>query len=330
VVLSAHAPESNEERCLKYRQLGSSMLSVSEIAFGSWLNFSDQAGRKNAIACVHRALDLGITLLDTANVYGRGAAEEVLGEALAGIPRDRYVLATKVFFPMSSTDQGLSRGQILKQIDASLRRLRTEYVDLYQCHRYDEHAPLEETLQALSDIVRSGKVRYIGFSEWPLEPIHAALAMPQMEKFVSSQPQYSLLHRQPEDALLPLCAAHGISQIVWSPLAQGVLTGKYRPGMPLPPQSRAVNDAINGFLNEEWLKAPLLSAVGELRPLAAQACLSLAQFCLAWVLRQPNVASAIVGASRPEQLDENVGAVNSSVPRELFAQAEDIIGRVAA
>jgi 1-deoxyxylulose-5-phosphate synthase len=330
MVLSSLALDHLEEGCLKYRQLGSSKLSVSEIAFGSWLNFSDLAARQNAIACVHRALDLGITLLDTANVYGRGTAEDVLGEALAGIPRDRYVLATKAFFPMSSTDQGLSRAQILKQIDASLRRLRTEYVDLYQCHRHDEHTPLEETLQALSDIVRSGKVRYIGFSEWPLEPIRAALAMPQMEKFVSSQPQYSLLHRQPEAALLPLCTAHGISQIVWSPLAQGVLTGKYKPGLPLPPQSRAVNDSINGFLNAAWLKAPVLEAIDQLRPLAAQAGLTVAQFCLAWVLRQPNVAAAIVGASRPEQLDENVVAVDAQVPPQLFEQAEGIMGRVAA
>jgi aryl-alcohol dehydrogenase-like predicted oxidoreductase len=310
---------------LKYRQLGSSGLLVSEIAFGSWLNFSSASQKQNAIACVHRALDRGITLIDTANVYGRGAAELVLGEALQGVPRDSYVLATKLYFPMSSTDQGLSRAQIFKQLDASLQRLRLTHVDLYQCHRYDADTPLEETMQALSEVVRSGKVRYIGFSEWPVDRIEAALAIPGVEKFVSSQPQYSLLHRDPERALLPLSSRRGISQIVWSPLAQGVLSGKYLADRRNPPDSRAANDSISGFLNQEWLGAPVLEGVQSLQPLAAQAGLTLAQFALAWVLRQPNVAAAITGASRPEQVDENAAASGRNVAPELFENAERIM-----
>jgi aryl-alcohol dehydrogenase-like predicted oxidoreductase len=313
---------------LKYRQLGDSQFTVSEIAFGSWLNFSNGAQKDNAIACVHRALDRGITLIDTANVYGRGAAETVLGEALAGINRDRYILATKLYFPMSSTDRGLSRAQIFKQLDASLSRLRVSHIDLYQCHRYDADTPLEETMLALSDAVRSGKVRHIGFSEWPVDRVEAALAIPKVEKFVSSQPQYSLLHRNPERALIPLSTRSGISQIVWSPLAQGVLTGKYLPGGDLPRDSRAANDAINSFLNQAWLRPKMLEAVQALRPLAAQAGLTLAQFALAWVLRQPNVASAIIGASRPEQVDENAAASGHAVAPELFESAEQIIGGV--
>lgn len=312
---------------MKYRRLGNSNLIVSEIAFGSWLTFSDGPQKDNAIACVHRALERGITLIDTANVYGRGAAERVLGEALAGINRDSYVLATKLFFPMSSTDRGLSRAQIFRQLDASLARLKVNHIDLYQCHRYDADTPLEETMQALSEVVRSGKVRYIGFSEWPVDRIAAALAMPGVEKFVSSQPQYSLLHRDPERAVIPLCERSGISQIVWSPLAQGVLSGKYIPGGALPPDSRAANEAISGFLNDAWLRPAVLTAVQELRPLAANAGLTLAQFALAWVLRQPNVASAITGASRPAQVDENAAASGPLVAAELFESAERILER---
>jgi aryl-alcohol dehydrogenase-like predicted oxidoreductase len=310
---------------LKYRKLGSSDLTVSEIAFGSWLTFSDGPQKDIAIACVHRALDRGINLIDTANVYGRGAAELVLGEALSGIRRDSYLLATKLFFPMSNTDRGLSRAQIVKQLDASLQRLRVSHVDLYQCHRYDNDTPLEETMQALSDAVRSGKARYIGFSEWPVDRVQAALAIPEIEKFVSSQPQYSLLHRDPERALIPLCSRSGISQIVWSPLAQGVLTGKYAPGGAVPRDSRAANAAINGFINPAWLQTGTLEAVQKLRPLAVQAGLTLAQFALAWVLRQPNVASAITGASRPEQVDENAAASGQVIAPELFEAAELII-----
>src|SRR5277367_2076923 len=312
---------------MKYRKLGSSDLIVSEIAFGSWLTFSDAAHKANAIGCVHRALDCGVTLLDTANIYGRGAAELVLGEALMGLRRDSYVLATKLFFPMSDTDRGLSRAQIHKQIDASLSRLKVSYVDLYQCHRYDADTPLEETMQALSEVVRAGKARYIGFSEWPADRIRAALAIPGAEKFVSSQPQYSLLHRDPEKAVIPLSSASGISQIVWSPLAQGILSGKYLPGGQLPRDSRAANDAINGFFSQALLQRAVLEAVQSLRPIAAATGLTLAQIALAWVLRQPNVASAIIGATRTEQIDENTGASGVAVPDELFEKAEGILAR---
>ena len=310
---------------MKFRKLGSSDLSVSEIGFGSWLTFTDPKRRQSAIDCVHRALDRGINFLDTANVYGRGAAELILGEALAGLRRDSYVLATKLFFPMSETDQGLSREQVHKQLDASLRRLRVDYVDLYQCHRYDFNTPLEETMEALTQAVRSGKVRYIGFSEWPLERIRAAMQLPDVARFVSSQPQYSLLHREPEEGLLALCEQSGISQVVWSPLAQGVLTGKYLPDAPVPADSRAADRAMGAFLNERWFAPATLAAVQQVGKLAAQANLTLTQFALAWVLRQPNVASAISGASRPQQVDENVAASGARVDPALFSAAEKLL-----
>jgi aryl-alcohol dehydrogenase-like predicted oxidoreductase len=310
---------------MNYRRLGASDLVVSEIAFGSWLTFSSGARKKDAIACVHRALHRGITLFDTANVYGLGKAEKALGEALRGVPRDRYVLATKLYFPMSDIDRGLSCAQVHKQIDASLERLQVPYVDLYQCHRYDERTPLEETMRALTEVVRAGKARYIGFSEWPIDRIEAALAMPDVEKFVSSQPQYSLLHRGPERELLPLCARAGISQIVWSPLAQGLLTGKYLPGAPLPANSRAGDLSLKNYITTDWFKPRLLKAIQELKPLAAEAGLTLAQFALAWVLRQPNVAAAIIGATRAEQIDENVAASGHALPTEIAQRAEAII-----
>jgi aryl-alcohol dehydrogenase-like predicted oxidoreductase len=313
---------------MKYRKLGDSGIDVSEIAFGSWLTTSGGVEKDQAIACVHRALDKGVTLIDTANAYGRGIAETVIGEALAGLPRESYVLATKLYFPMSDTDRGLSRAQIHKQIDASLARLKVDHVDLYQCHRYDADTPLEETMQALTEVVRAGKVRFIGFSEWPADKIAAALAMPGVAKFVSSQPQYSLLHRAPERAVIPLCARSGVSQIVWSPLAQGVLTGKYRPDSAIPADSRAASDAMGAFLNRRWLEPRVLQAILNLEPLAAEAGLTLAQFALAWVLREANVASAIIGASRPEQIDENVVASGRQVASELFDKAEQILGAV--
>jgi aryl-alcohol dehydrogenase-like predicted oxidoreductase len=310
---------------MKYRQLGASDLRVSEIGFGSWLTFTDPQRRQEAIACVHRALELGINFLDTANVYGRGAAETVLGEALAGMPRDRYVLATKAFFPMSDTDRGLSAAQIAKQLDASLSRLRVDHVDLYQCHRFDFDTPLQETMEALTRAVRSGKVRYLGFSEWPLESIRESLALRDVERFVSSQPQYSLLHRDPENGLLALCKASGISQVVWSPLAQGVLSGKYLPNTPPPADSRAADQAMGAFLNRQWFTPATLQAVQEVKALAAGIDLTLPQFALAWVLRQDNVASAIVGASRAAQVDENAAASGAVVPPELFRQAEALL-----
>jgi aryl-alcohol dehydrogenase-like predicted oxidoreductase len=309
---------------MKYRKLGSSDLQVSEISLGSWLTYGVGVERDAAAACVDKAFDLGINFIDTANVYGRGSAEQFLGETLRGRPRDSYVLATKLFFPMTDRDRGLSRAQVEKQLDASLRRLRTDHVDLYQCHRYDEETPLDETMEALTKAVRSGKARAIGFSEWPADKIEAALGMAGVEKFVSSQPQYSLLWRQPEKKVIPLCAANGISQIVWSPLAQGVLTGKYSPDAPPPAGSRATSDEMGGWM-DRLLARPVLEAVQKLKPIAAEAGLSLAQFSLAWVLREPNVASAIVGASRPQQLEENAAASGAMVDPSLFAEAERIV-----
>ncbi|HEX8307873.1 MAG TPA: aldo/keto reductase family protein [Allosphingosinicella sp.] len=312
---------------MRYRRLGSSDLEVSEISLGSWLTFGVGVERDRAAAVVEKSFELGINFIDTANVYGRGAAESFLGEALRGRPRDSYVLATKLYFPMTQTDRGLSRAQVAKQLEASLKRLKTDYVDLYQCHRYDDETPLEETMAALSEAVRSGKVRWLGFSEWPADKIRAAIEMAGVEKFVSSQPQYSLLWRRPEEAVIPLCAANGISQIVWSPLAQGVLTGKYRPGSPPPPDSRATSEEMGGWM-DRLLQRPVLEAVERLRPIAAEAGLSLAQFALAWVLREPNVASAIVGASRPDQLADNAAASEAAVDPALFEQAEAIVAEV--
>jgi aryl-alcohol dehydrogenase-like predicted oxidoreductase len=310
---------------MKYRKLGSSDLMVSEISLGSWLTYSGGVEKAQSIACVRRALDLGITLIDTANVYGRGAAETVLGEALANVNRDSYILATKLYFPMSETDRGLSSAQIHKQIDDSLKRLRVDHVDLYQCHRYDPETPLEETMRALTEVVRAGKARYIGFSEWPADKIRAAIEMSGVEKFVSSQPQYSMIWRKPEEEVIPYCAKHGISQIVWSPLGQGILTGKYKPGAKPPAGSRATSEAMGGFLQDLDDRRPVLEAVQAITKHAEKAGLSMAQFALAWVLREPNVASAIIGASRPEQIDENVKASGADVDPALFAEAEGLL-----
>lgn len=315
---------------MQYRQLGSSDLEVSEISLGSWLTYGVGVEGDKARACVDRAFELGINFIDTANVYGRGAAESFLGEALKDRPRDSYILATKLWGDMGGGDQGLSRAQVLKQIDASLGRLRTEVIDLYQCHRYDPNTPLEETMAALSEIVKAGKVRWIGFSEWAPDQIEAALKLSRelgFEKFVSSQPQYSLLYRRPEKKVIPISAANGISQIVWSPLAQGVLSGKYLPGGATPTDTRA-SGSMGGFI-ARFLEPPVLEAVQRIKPLAAEAGLSMAQFALAWVLREPNVASAIVGASRPEQLDDNAGASGAKVDPALFAKAEAIVAEVA-
>jgi len=308
---------------MRTRQLGSSDLHVSEISLGSWLTYGVGVEKEKAIACVNAAFDLGINFIDTANVYGRGAAETVLGEALAGRKRDSYILGTKVFAPMSDTDRGLSRAQIEKQLDASLKRLRMDYVDLYQCHRYDVDTPLDETMEALTRAVQSGKVRWLGFSEWPPQRIADAFALPNVARFVSSQPQYSLLWRRPEQKVIPYCAANGVSQIVWSPLAQGVLSGKYTPNAPPPPDSRAASDNMGQSI-ANWVRPDVLIAVEQMKPLAAEAGCSLAQFALAWVLREPNVASAIVGASRPEQLQENAAASGLTIDPALFARAEAI------
>lgn len=292
---------------MEYRRLGDSDLTVSEIALGSWLTYGAGVEQDAARACLHAAFDAGINFIDTANVYGRGAAEQVLGELLADIPRDRYVLATKLFFPMTAEDKGLSSAQIEKQLDASLARLGVDYVDLYQCHRYDPETPLDETMEALTRAVEAGKARYVGFSEWTRAQIQASLDVPGAVKFVSSQPQYSMLWRRIEEAVIPVCEANGISQIVWSPLAQGVLTGKYRPGMPPPSDSRAADDRMNAFIGD-LMSDSVLDAVQRLRPVADDAGLSLAQLALAWVLRQPGVASAIIGATRPQQVRDNAAA----------------------
>src|SRR5438105_6062593 len=232
-----------------YRQLGWSDLQVSEISLGSWMTYGGGVDRAQSEACVNAAFEAGINLIDTANVYSGGRAEEFLGEVLGDRPRDSYVLATKLFFPMSESDRGLSREQVAKQIDASLRRLRTDHVDLYQCHRYDWDTPLEETMEALTEVVRQGKARYLGFSEWPEGKIREAQAMGGVEHFVSSQPQYSMLWRGPERDVIPASRALGISQIVWSPLAQGVLTGKYKPGEPPPGDSRAAHERMSYFMD---------------------------------------------------------------------------------
>lgn len=305
---------------MNYRTLGASDLVVSEIALGSWLTFGGGVERTAAEACVRAAFDAGINFIDTANVYGRGAAETFLGEVLRGVARDRYVLATKAYFPMSETDQGLSAAQIAKQLDASLRRLQVEYVDLYQCHRYDPATPLEETLAALDRAVRQGKVRWLGFSEWTPAQVRAALALP-FTRFVSSQPQYSLLWRGPEAELFPLCTAERIGQIVWSPLRQGLLSGKYRPGSPPPSDSRAASPAMNAFLSEK-LDEPLLARIQRLWPLAAEAGLTPSQLALAWVLRRPEVTSAIIGATRPAQVVENAAASGVKLDPGLVARVE--------
>jgi aryl-alcohol dehydrogenase-like predicted oxidoreductase len=310
---------------MRYRQLGSSDLQVSEISLGSWLTYGGGVEREQAEACVAKAFDVGINFIDTANVYARGRAEEFLGEVLQARPRDSYVLATKLFFPMSETDKGLSREQVFKQIDLSLARLRTDYVDLYQCHRYDWATPLEETMEALTEVVRQGKARYLGFSEWPVDKVREALALPNVEKFVSSQPQYSMLWRGPEVDLIPFCAEHGSSQIVWSPLAQGVLTGKYKPGQPPPPGSRKTNDAMNYFMDEVE-NDTLLERVQRLQPIADDLGITMAQLALAWVLREPNIASAIVGASRPQQVEDNVAASGIDLDAGTLRRVDEALG----
>jgi aryl-alcohol dehydrogenase-like predicted oxidoreductase len=312
---------------MKLRKLGSSALEVSEISLGSWLTYSGGVEAEQAKACVDAAFEAGINFIDTANVYGRGAAETLLGKALSGRERSSYVLATKVFFPMSDTDSGLSAAQIHKQIDASLERLQTDYVDLYQCHRFDSGTPLEETMTALTDVVQAGKARHIGFSEWPAEKIDESLALGGMERWVSSQPQYSMLWRGPEAEVIPLCEKEHISQIVWSPLGQGVLTGKYLPGQEPPSDSRAASESMSGFI-DRLMSPPVLEAVQRLKPIAEEAGLTMVQLALAWVLRQPNVASAIVGASRPEQVHANASASGVELSDDTLSAIDEALDGV--
>src|SRR5579859_747071 len=312
---------------MNYRKLGWSELTVSEISLGSWLTYSGGVAREAAVACVEAAFEEGINFIDTANIYGRGAAETFLGEVLSSRERSSYVLATKLYFPMSNTDRGLSAAQIHKQIDASLQRLQTDYVDLYQCHRYDDETPLEETMTALGEVVDAGKARYIGFSEWPVEAIEASLRIAGAPRWASSQPQYSMIWRAPEAEVIPLCAREQISQIVWSPLAQGVLSGKYKPGEPPPSDSRAASESMGGFI-DRLVAPPVLEAVERLRPIAEQAGLTMPQLALAWVLREPNVASAIVGASRPEQVRANASASGIALSADTLAAIDDALGAV--
>jgi aryl-alcohol dehydrogenase-like predicted oxidoreductase len=311
---------------MRYRQLGSSDLQVSEISLGSWLTYGGGVGSDQAEACVEKAFEVGINFIDTANVYAGGRAEEFLGQVLSSRPRDTYVLATKVFFQMPNGDRGLSRAQISKNIDLSLARLRTDYVDLYQCHRYDWDTPLEETMEALTEVVRQGKARYLGFSEWPVEKIREAMEMAGVEKFVSSQPQYSTIWRGPERDVVPYCRDHGISQIVWSPLAQGILTGKYKPGAPPPKDSRAAQESMNYFLGEDRLADDLLERVQQLGDVAKGLGITTAQLALAWVLREPNVACAIVGASRPQQVEDNAAASGVELDAATLARIDEILG----
>lgn len=313
---------------MRYRKLGASDLEVSVISLGSWLTYSGGVDEARTKACLYAAFDCGINFIDTANVYGRGESERRLGALLSGRPRESYILATKLYFPMSADDRGLSQAQIHKQLDLSLQRLRVDHVDLYQCHRYDRDTPLPETMEALTEVVRAGKARYIGFSEWSAEQIRAAHALEGVERFVSSQPQYSMLYRVPERSVFPLCAEQGIGNIVWSPLAQGALTGKYRPDAPPPVDSRAASPEMGGFIHR-FLERRTLAAIERLRPLAAEAQLSMAQLALAFTLRRPEVSSAIVGASRPEQVLDNAAAADAALSDDLVAACDEALRDVA-
>src|SRR3954471_13299009 len=299
---------------MEYRKLGNSGLKVSEIGLGSWLTYGTAVEKEKSIACIHKAYELGINFFDTANAYNRGAAEVVLGEALKEYQRSSYVLATKVYFPMGEgpNDKGLSRKHIIEQCEASLKRLGVDYIDLYQCHRYDSETPLEESLRALDDLVSAGKVLYVGVSEWTAAQLDDAAALAEkliLRPLASNQPQYSLLWRRIEDEVIPLSERLGIGQIVWSPLAQGVLSGKYQPGQATPRDTRAGHpDPQTSQFVRLFMRDDILEAVQRLRPVADGLGVTMAQLALAWVLRQPNVASAIIGASRPDQVDDNCAA----------------------
>ena len=314
---------------MRYRTLGSSDLQVSEISLGSWLTYAGGVQAEQTRACTEAAFDAGINFFDTANVYGRGAAETAWGEILSRHPRDSYVLATKVWGQMSDDpdDRGLSATQIAKQIDASLRRLQTDHVDLYQAHRFDTDVAIEETVEALRQVVADGKARYLGFSEWTREQVQAALDIAGPDLFVSSQPQYSMLWQAPEAEIFPLSVANGISQIVWSPLGQGVLTGKYRPGEPAPADSRAASESMSGFI-DRLMDDATLEAVQRLIPIADGAGLTLVELALAWVLRRDELASAIVGASRPEQVHANVAASGVTLSADVLEAVADALGDV--
>jgi aryl-alcohol dehydrogenase-like predicted oxidoreductase len=318
---------------MQYRYLGNSGFKVSELIYGNWLTHATQIENDAAYATVHAALDGGITTFDTADVYANQAAEVVLGEALKGQRREGLEILTKVYWPVSEkkpNDTGLSRKHIMESINGSLKRLQTDYVDLYQAHRFDVETPLEETMQAFADIVRQGKALYIGVSEWNAEQIRAGHKLSKELGFqlISSQPQYSMLWRVIEAEVIPTCEELGISQIVWSPMAQGVLTGKYLPGQPVPENSRAANEKVNSFI-QKLLTDEVLTKVQELKPIAEELGVTMAQFALAWVLQNKNVSSAIVGATTPDQIKSNLGAVGVEIPAEVMAKVTDIFASIA-
>jgi aryl-alcohol dehydrogenase-like predicted oxidoreductase len=318
---------------MEYRYLGNSGLKVSEITYGNWLTHASQVENDAAIACVKAALEVGISTFDTADVYANTGAETVLGEALKGERRESLEIATKVFGPTGPkghNDTGLSRKHITESINGSLKRLQTDYVDLYQAHRFDYETPLEETFQAFADIVRQGKVLYIGVSEWTAEQLRAghALAEELGVQLISNQPQYSALWRVIEGEVEPTSRELGISQIVWSPIAQGVLTGKYEPGKPLPEGSRATDDKGGANMIKRFMRDDVLERVQALKPIAAELDLSMAQLAVAWVLQNDNVASAIIGASRPEQVHDNAGAAGVTIPAELMGRIDEALGDV--
>ncbi len=317
---------------MEYRRLGGSGVKVSEISLGSWLTYGGSVAEEQARACINRAYELGINFFDTANVYMRGVAEEIVGRALKGFERDSFFLATKVYFPMGEgpNDRGLSRKHITEQCHASLKRLGVDYVDLYQCHRYDEDTPLEETLRTLDDLVRQGKVLYVGVSEWTAEQIADALRLAKemnLDRIVSNQPRYNMIQRQIEAEIIPLCEREGVGQVVFSPLAQGVLTGKYRPGEAPERGTRAADPESNRFM-QQLMNEEVLSAVDGLRAVAREAGLTMSQLALAWVLRQRNVSSAIIGASRPEQVEDNTAASGVELPPDALHKIDDILNGV--
>ena len=314
---------------MQTRNLGRSGLKITEIAYGNWITHGSQVEEDAAIACVRQALEVGITTFDTADVYAATRAESVLGKALAGERREGLEIFTKVYWPTGPghNDHGLSRKHILESIDGSLRRLGTDYVDLYQAHRYDHDTPLEETMLAFADVVRAGKALYIGVSEWRAEEICAAAALAQElhVPLVSNQPQYNMLWRVIEAEVVPACEELGLGQVVWSPIAQGVLTGKYMPGQPPPAGSRATDESGGADMVSRWLEDPILTAVQELRPLAEDAGLSLAQLAVAWTLQNPNVSAAIIGASRPEQVTDNAAAAGVVLDDDLLAAIDKVL-----
>jgi aryl-alcohol dehydrogenase-like predicted oxidoreductase len=316
---------------VEFRHLGASGLKVSQITYGNWLTHGSQVENDAAIACVRAALDAGITTFDTADVYANGTAETVLGEALKGERRASLEILTKVYWPTGPkghNDSGLSRKHIMESIDASLSRLQTDYVDLYQAHRYDFETPLEETMQAFADVVRAGKALYIGVSEWTADQLRAgqALATELGFRIVSNQPQYSALYRVIEDQVVPAAVELGISQIVFSPVAQGVLTGKYKPGAAPPAGSRATDEKGGANMISRWMNDAVLTRVQQLEPVAADAGVTMAQLAVAWVLRNDNVASAIIGASRPEQVAENVKAADVVLDDDVLKRVDEALG----